>query len=87
MSAVTEIIELRQGLALPLAVIVLGCALENRGYTFSRSGGRLMLNRPSGTPLGQKADNLDTLSDDDRSSIAKYKLHLLAVVDLMETTR
>lgn len=71
------------GITIPDEAVVLGCQLERRGYVFSRQGDKLNLSRPKS---GHETDNADTLSDDDRQKIAKYKLHLLAVVDLIDTT-
>ena len=66
-----EFIELKNGPALPVQVLALALDLERRGFQLVAEGDTLRVIRP---------DQDLCLSDQDRASIQKFKLHLLALV-------
>jgi hypothetical protein len=65
---------LRGGLAVPVAPVVLLFALEQRGLSVSREGDYLVV-RPKGR-----------LTDEDRRQLARWKAHLLALIDYRPPT-
>ncbi len=71
-----DLITLKNGPTIPADAILLYLDLERRGYQFAAEGDTLKLiaeRDSSGTAR-------DTLSENDRSAIKKWKHHLLAVV-------
>ncbi len=72
-----QVIDLKNGPTLPIAVFELALALETRGFTFQAVGDQLRVIPPRDTNGTER----DTLSEIDREAIKKWKLHLLAVVD------
>jgi hypothetical protein len=69
----TEVVTLRNGDTLPVAVLRLAWSLEDRGIVMREDGDKLKLSRKDGqgTPL---------LSSEERAAVTRWKTHLLAIV-------
>ena len=71
-----EMVPLRDGPTVALDAIILACDLELRGFELRVAGDKLKLSAPETVR--------DTLTDQDRENIKKWKNHLLVVVSYVQ---
>jgi hypothetical protein len=67
-----ELVELKGGLTVPVEVLTLAFALQNRGLELRQDGDRLRVVEPGG---GKPA-----LTEVEVASITRWKLHILALL-------
>lgn len=73
-----QLVTPRGSIELPRSLVKLGADLLMRGWVFRRVGEKLSVTNPDNDP-----DKPDTLSENEKNEIRKYRDHLLAVVDLV----
>ena len=82
----SEWVDLRGGVSVPLAVIVFAIDLEDRGWELTRMESKLIL-RPktqNATKAQQAQHSPEALSETDRSHIQTLKVHLLELVSYLD---